>query len=269
MNDLQRCELEILKELILVFDELDISWFLVCGSALGAVKYKGFIPWDDDIDVGMYREDYERFLLEGQKYLPEHLFVQNFQTDKRFPQIFSKVRNSNTTYIEKASKYLDINHGVYVDVFPLDGYPQNRKEKEFVERRKRIYKFLSECSFEMKRSQKAECVTRMLRILGVRKFNQRILSEYQKVISRYKTSDSEIICNHGNWQGKQEYAPNWHYGKGIETTFEGVRVRVPEKYDAYLTQKYGEWRKDLPENQKVGHHYCEICDLNKSYREYV
>jgi hypothetical protein len=78
-----------------------------------------------------------------------------------------------------------------------------------------------------------------------------------------------VWCNHGNWQGKLEYAPRWQYGKGVWATFEGLRVRVPEAADAYLTQKYGDWRADLPDEQKVGHHFYEVCDLEKSYTYYM
>ena len=89
------------------------------------------------------------------------------------------------------------------------------------------------------------------------------------MISSYPVENSEVICNHGNWQGKLEYAPREQYGEGIMMEFEGLKVRVPELYDEYLTQKYGDWRADLPEEEKVGHHYYSVCDLNKSYKEYI
>ena len=98
---------------------------------------------------------------------------------------------------------------------------------------------------------------------------QRVARRYTKMISRYDIDHSWLICNHGNWQGTLEYAPKWHYGEGAWATFEGLKVRIPENYDAYLTQKYGDWRADLPEEQKSGHHYYEIMDLERPYTHYI
>ena len=120
MTPLQQKELELLTLFIQICSQLELRYYLVCGTALGAVKYGGFIPWDDDVDVSMPREDYEVFLQKAPALLPEHVFLQNYRTDPAFPQIFSKLRNSNTTYIEKSAGKLPINHGIYIDIFPLD-----------------------------------------------------------------------------------------------------------------------------------------------------
>ena len=96
MEELRKVQIEMLQTFKDICDRHDLTWFCVCGTALGAVKYGGFIPWDDDLDVALPREDYEKFLKIAPKYLPEHMFVQNYKTDKRCPHPFSKLRNSNT-----------------------------------------------------------------------------------------------------------------------------------------------------------------------------
>lgn len=269
MNELQACELEILKQVIQVFDKLNIQYFMIGGSALGAVKYQGFIPWDDDIDIGLYREDYNKFLGEAHSYLPSHLFLQNHHTDRKYAQVYSKVRNCNTTYIEKSVAHLDINHGVYIDVFPLDGYPRNVEEQAKLENKKRLYKFVCESNYRYKRSAKEKLVVRALRLLAVSKWTGSVLKKYERLIASYDVQDSDTICNHGNWKGKLEYVPKEYYGEGTWTTFEDIQVRVPEKYDAYLTQKYGNWRVELPEEEQRGHHYHEVCDVNQPYSNYT
>ena len=105
------------------------------------------------------------------------------------------------------------------------------------------------------------------RLIGCHKRTGRILKKLEKIVSRYSTEDTDVWCNHGNWQGKLEYAQKEQYGNGSEAVFEGITVRIPEKYDQYLKQKYGDYTKD-PE-QKEGHHFCFICDLGKSYRKYI
>lgn len=269
MTELQKCEFNILREVLAVCDKLNIQYFLVCGTALGAVKYNGFIPWDDDIDIGMFREDYERFVNEAKDFLPKHLFVQNFRTDPGFAQIYTKVRDSRTTYIEKSVADIRMHHGVYIDVFPLDGYPDKKDEQIKFEKKKRLYKLICESGYDFKRSPKAEIFVKILRVLGVVKRVHKTLKKYENMISDYGTEDSKIICNHGNYQGKLEYAPIEQYGDGVMMTFEGLNVRVPKMYNEYLTQKYGDWRSDLPKEQRVGHHYYTVCDLTKPYTEYI
>ena len=109
-----------------ICDRLQMEYFMLCGSALGAIKYGGFIPWDDDIDVGLYREDYERFCKEAPMLLPKKFFLQNYASDPDFPAIYSKLRDSSTTSIEKSVAKLPINHGISIDIFPLDGYPKKK-----------------------------------------------------------------------------------------------------------------------------------------------
>ena len=269
MNQLQKKELELLKSFIEVCDKLNLKYFLVCGTALGAVKYNGFIPWDDDMDVGLYREDYNRFVKEAQKLLPQNVFLQTYETDLRYPYIFAKLRLSDTTYIEKSVAKIDMNHGVYIDVFPLDGYPLDEKEQQMLEKKKLHYKRMVSCVYDVKRSLKGNVAVKLMRFARIDKKTAKYLRKYEELISAYPVKNSEYICNHGNWQGQREYAKKDQYGDGVVMTFEGLNVRVPEKYDEYLTQKYGDWRADLPADEQVGHHYYSVCDLSKPYTEYL
>ena len=269
MTELQKKELEILREFIRVCDELNLTYFLVCGSALGAEKYAGFIPWDDDIDVGMPREDYVVFCEKAQELLPPHLFLQNHKTDREYPLIFSKIRNSNTTFIETSLSKRKINHGIYIDVFPLDGYPSKESLICKVELVKKIYALARLSCLEFDQTWKTKIFVSLLKLFQVHKNFYKVVDFVEREISKYSNNESLILCNHGNWQGKLEYAPIDQYGKGKYANFEGVRVRIPVKINEYLTQKYGDWRNDLPDDQKEGHHYHQICDCHRSYVEYM
>lgn len=266
MNDLQKKELELLKCFTRVCDQLGIRYFLVCGTALGAVKYKGFIPWDDDIDVGLFREDYVIFLEKAQDLLPKHVFLQNYRTDPAFPAIFSKLRDCETTYVERSASMLPINHGIYIDIFPLDGYPKEKTAQKKLERKKAVYRRLLSTAFLPNRKWKWLFIA-PFRILGVHKHTDAIAHQYEKMIAQYPVSGSGIIANHGNWQGKLEYAPAEQYGTGVWGEFEGLKVRLPKQYDAYLRQKYGDYTQDPPVEAQQGHHYFTICDCNRSYRD--
>ena len=137
MNALQRKELELFQAFLQVCRQLGLSYYLICGSALGAVKYRGFIPWDDDMDLAMLRPEYEVFLAQAPDLLPAHIFLQNYKTDPAFPAIYSKLRYSGTAYIEKAARKLAMHHGIFIDLFPLDGYPAEPARQRRLERRKR------------------------------------------------------------------------------------------------------------------------------------
>lgn len=269
MTELQKVELDIFEEFVKICDKLNLKYFLVCGSALGAVKYTGFIPWDDDLDVGLYRDDYNRFINEAQAFLPDKIFLQTYETDENYPNIFAKLRDCSTTYIEKSVSGLDMNHGVYIDIFPLDGYPVKNEKREKLEKKKKYYKRMLSCVFDVERSSAKKIIVKIMRFLKIHKKTRKYLRKYEYLISKYSVEKSDLICNHGNWQGKLEYSPKWHYGNGIMMRFEGLDVRVPENYDDYLTQKYGDWRADLPKEQQVGHHYYEICDLHRPYTDYI
>jgi len=269
MNDLQKKTFE----LLLIFDDIckkwDIPFFLICGSALGAVKYGGFIPWDDDIDVGLMREDYQRFLKIALKELPEWCFLQNYQTEPMFPHTFSKLRNSETTFIETSLADLPMNHGIYVDIFPIDGHPIGFAETCIFRLKKKWNDWVRFSVIKNTQSSKVQLRNRILRFFGCHKRIQTAQIALEKLYSSFPPEASDIWCNYGNWQGNLEYAPRWHYGKGTWTTFEGMPVRIPENYDAYLTQKYGDWRSDPPIKRQKSHHITTIVDTGRSYREYL
>lgn len=266
MNELQRTQLELLRQFIRVCEALGLNYYLVCGSALGAVKYGGFIPWDDDIDVALYREDYEVFQEKAQELLPEHVFLQNYRTDSAFPAIFSKLRDSNTTFIERSASRLPIHHGIYIDVFPLDGYPEGKVTSAVFEIRKEVYRRLLSVAFLPNRWWKWLFIG-PFRLLGVHRYTGRIARSYERMISSYPVRDAGIIANHGNWQGRLEYAPKSQYGNGCIGTFEGLPVRLPEDCDGYLRQKYGDYHRELEEAQRHGHHYHTLCDCTLPYWE--
>lgn len=269
MNDLQRKSFELLQIFVGICEKWDIPYFLVCGSALGAVKYQGFIPWDDDIDVGLLRGDYQRFLEIAPKELPEWCFLQNYKSEPGFYHTFSKLRNSNTTFIETGVAKIPMNHGIYIDVFPLDGHPEGVWKQIDFRLRQKLYSWMRFCVLEQDPKPRVRFRNKVFRALGYHKRLGKTLAKNEALYCAYPPEESELWCNYGNWQGKLEHAPKWHYGNGTWASFEGLRVRIPENFDAYLTQKYGNWREDLPDKDKKSHHYSIVCDAQRPYTDYI
>ena len=120
LRDVQKVQLEILLEFDRICRKHGLKYLLFAGTLLGAVRHKGFIPWDDDIDVCMLRGDYERFLTVCKDELSAELFLQTTDTDREYPLQFAKLRKNNTRFVEKSMSDLKIHHGVFIDIFPLD-----------------------------------------------------------------------------------------------------------------------------------------------------
>lgn len=120
LKRLQKTELDMLVQIHNVCEALGIKYVILYGTLLGAIRHEGFIPWDDDIDIIMNREDYDLFLREGQKLLPNNLLVQHYSIEPEAYNYYIKVRNTNTLFLENDNKSFNMCHGIFVDIFPFD-----------------------------------------------------------------------------------------------------------------------------------------------------
>lgn len=271
LQRLKEIELDMLKECIGVCDKLGIKYYLIGGTLLGAVRHKGFIPWDDDIDIAMNREDYEIFVENAHKYLPENLFVQTRKTDSDCLMNFAKIRNSDTAFIESTSKALKINHGVFIDIFPLDAFGGSKFFKKVFLFKKHCLRIAIEKGYNLERVKVSSPVKRFLNgILGLLMLgiSPKSASEMrEKLFTSCKNGD--MLANHSGAWGVKEIVPSSWYGDGEFLEFEGISVRCPKDYKLWLEQVYGDYMKLPPEEKRVSHHYVEVIDLYKSYKEYV
>ncbi len=268
MNEVQKVVFDLFKQFVRICDLYDLKYYLVNGSALGAKKYGGFIAWDDDLDVALPREDYEKFLSVAQQHLPKNIFIQNYRTDPAFPHMYSKLRNSDTTFIEESVRKLDMNHGIYMDIFPLDACPvENGTASKIRSFRIKILHWFHFCALDDKSSFKVRARNFVLRAFGFHKRTAKYLQKLDNLVCD-SSNDTEFICNYSDRQGKGHILREW-YGEGTNAEFEGMQVVIPEKFDEYLTRKYGEWRNEPPESEQKSHHKAFICNTEKSYKEFI
>ncbi len=273
MNDaeildlLKQTEKEMLKAFVEVCSKLNLKYYLAYGTLIGAIRHKGFIPWDDDIDIVMPREDYEKFLASGQKLLPEHLFLQHRGTEPDYLMPFAKIRNSNTTFMQKSDRKFKINHGVFIDIIPLDYHPDNEKEFGRILSKKKRYDFriLSYLDYGTVKNYNTKIKTAIYKLLypsvnAVKKKREKLYK------SASKSNRFTVYCFSNP---SLNTAPIDWFGDGVDLEFEGLKVKVPVEYHKWNTQIYGDYMQLPPADEQKPHHYTAIIDLEQSYKNYL
>ncbi len=274
-TELKRCEVEILEAFIKACAELKIGYYLMGGTMLGAIRHKGFIPWDDDIDVGMLRNDYDIFLEKGQLLLPSHMFLQTHKTDPEFPGAFAKIRNSNTTFIEASMRSRNINHGVWIDIFPLDYYPDDPKKGKLMRKKwnRYSYRIGQACFSKVSQASNSSIKKKIIRTCRGLIYNL-MMPDVEETIQKReslikKAKQSSWLANWSGAWGMKEVVPSEWYGSGTMREFEGIMCRVPTEYEKWLSQVYGNYMELPPVEKRVTHHYSEGIDLHMPYTEYI
>lgn len=273
MIRIKKIELDMLKVFVSICEQLGLKYYLIGGTLLGAVRHKGFIPWDDDIDVGMPRKDYEIFVERAGMFLPDYIFLQNYRTDENMIFPFTKLRNSNTTYIEVRTKKSKMNQGAWIDIFPLDFYENNERKRKILTKRISMINMRigMEQHFVDNRTRSfVRSSMRKLVFAFIRKRYPTLKSAVKKVDDIYSsTSPSDIWVNKsGAYPGKEEVPVKW-FGKGCYVVFENMKVCAPIEYDKYLKHIYGDYMTPPPIEKQIPVHDIEVIDLEKSYREYI
>lgn len=273
IHQLKMVELEILEEFIGICESLGLSYFAVQGTLLGAIRHDGFIPWDDDIDVGMLRKDYEIFVKRAPDLLPDYYFLQTFHTDPEFYHCFGKLRDTRTTFIETtASKLNKMNQGIFIDIFPFDYYPENIFDAHFFELKKFILRYRLRSKFYIPQDDKL-CPANIIRKSMM--FIAKVLcpSEYTALERSEKLfksiSSSKLLVNNGSPWGKREIVHKSWMKDTEEHTFMNLSICIPKGYDAYLKHVYGEYMVLPPEAERRPHHFAKVIDPETPYQEWM
>lgn len=244
-------QVEILQSVADFCDQNNITYFLAAGTMLGAIRHKGFIPWDDDIDIIIPRPDYERLL---KTFKADHLDIgyPTLSSDYFYPYI--KISDNRTTLKEDFT--LDMGLGVNIDVFPLDGFPQ--EEKQIDEHLAKLRSYRKPILFKVfKISERLVSYKKL--ILNTLRFLTPINYYLKKVIKTaklyaFETSENAGIAVWG--YGKREVCPQTVFTDSVEVEFENRKFKAPIGYEKYLTNVYGDYMQLPPKSErKPKHHY--------------
>lgn len=247
LEKLQQEELDMLVVLRQVCEEIGVPWFLDSGSALGAARHQGFIPWDDDIDVGMLRDDYERFLREAPSVLPEGYSLHTFDNTHGFAGMFAKLYRDGTEFVTQETLDAGCEQGIFIDIFPYDALAIDPKQRRRQVRNVRISQYLSYLYHSghivvphkglLGRLEKAACRCAHVIVHAVcdrekirDRFNASILPPSQQ-------SEDLIIFA---WAGMRPLTGNMLFPSC--QVFCGKQMPAPGELNNYLENMYGDWR---------------------------
>lgn len=269
LRRLQLMQLDILKELMDVCDKHGFRFYIMNGTCLGAIRHKGFIPWDDDIDVGMYAEDFDK-LIQCSDEFGEKFFLQTIETDPEFKTMIARIRLNGTTIIEKDFINCDIHHGVFIDIYPLFGYPSNPIKAIIRSWESLLYRMLLLGEAPKNHGKAAKVIgTVACRMLpkGVQK--NIVNSIHKKLRSEHKNS-RYVAFLYGmdvHLFSTIKYERSW-FGQPSYVQFEDTMLPAPTDYDSYLKVRYHNYMELPPIEKRNSYHSFEFVDLDHSYTEY-
>lgn len=257
-NEQRALMVDLLDEIDAFCKQRDIPYFISYGTLIGAVRHKGFIPWDDDIDVCMFREDYERFVREFHSDRPE-IRLLSFETDPDYNRPFAKVSNENTIFIENAANTKM--NGIYVDIFPLD-YCQNPNEPVSKHIKKiKLLRWLKDFKvirFSRKRSFVKNAVLAVGKIVTAPFSVRSLAMKLEKCCKTYSRENSAYVgCLVDLVYGLGDIFPVDWLTETTELEFEGKFYPAPKRYHDVLTKQYGDYMQ-LPPVEKRKRHSLEI-----------
>ena len=265
IEELRKIELGILDYFDKLCSENSLTYFLAGGTLLGAIRHKGFIPWDDDIDVMMPRKDYEKL----KELFPKHEYYKflHYGNTHNYPKAFGTINDSRTYKPESNIRQKCQHIGVNIDIFPIDSVPDDREE---------VHSYFQEIS---EIAHKNFCITysygksdtlvltlkrnlgiflyRAMEFLGLTSVDK-MVEQYSILAQRYNSIDSKkcaVTCSY--IYGEREVNVRTDYYPVKRVPFEGKSYCIPANYDAYLTGLYGNYMQLPPKEKQIPHH--DVC----------
>ncbi len=270
LEELHEIELNALKAFVKLCDAHELRYYAIGGTLLGAVRHKGFIPWDDDVDVAMPRPDYDRLIElvvsgEAQEILGEDYRIGSWQTDKAFKSYFAKLYATKVEIEEQLLEDTTVRKGYLIDIIPLDGTPDEELARKLYYGKAMGLRFLCgtanvNTGIRTSRSKWEQTVLRVVRALRLYKLID-VRKVYQSMDRLFKKQDAEHAEYAGTLTGAyniREIVPRMYFGETYDEyslwEFEDMILKGPKYCDEYLTHMFGEYREFPPEKDRKVHY---------------
>lgn len=264
--DMRELQLHI-KDMLAAFhkicEEHGLHYYMLFGTMLGAVRHKGFIPWDDDIDVGVPRPEYELLIKHAHEWFPEPYEFICHETDPRFLEGFGKMQDSSTTLIER--KHMGYLGGTYIDIFPIDGIASSPIAQRIQYWRYSYYNKM--CYFMQRDPYKHGHGPSSWIPLLVRKAytGEGLMRRFKRVMTKYPYDESSWVSSLHD--GMNSVMPKSVLGRPTPVEFEGSMFMGVEQPNEYLRREFGDYMQIPKSENRVSHNF-HYMDLKQPYREY-
>lgn len=265
-----QCELSLVKELQRVCQKYGLRYYASNGTLLGVIRHQGFIPWDDDVDIMMPRPDYEKLLSVADKEFQSPYFLQTAFNEKDYFRYFARLRNTETTAMTMRGWDKQTCHGIFIDIFPIDGSPDNAIVAKWQAVRIKWYCALANTYMyygEFKPSIMRKIMMCAARIYCKRHGWNHLVRHIETLRMKVPFENAEnvfVFCHGGKWIP----FPKSYLDNPCVKDFEYIQIAVPKEYDKLLTLHYGDYMKLPPVNER-GEHHTIFFDPDRSYKEYA
>ena len=268
LRKLQLHQLSILKVIDSFCRENKICYSLYAGTLLGAVRHKGFIPWDDDLDICMERSEYGRFLRLWQESAPDGFILQNKENTPGFAQSFTKIRKEHTTYIQETWEASAYHTGIFVDIFPIDRIPDNKLKRLVFVWDCLQYQLFNREFIPPKGGAAEKTVSAVLLALVKGRNREKRRSELLNRITQYDDPNYQTIGIE-TVSTIRKPLPADMMESYVELPFEDAEFMWMSGWDKYLSAKFGDYMTPPPESERAWKHHPILLDFEHDYEELV
>lgn len=271
LRELQNKSLEIALYFKDFCSEHGLLFYMCGGCCIGSLRHKGFIPWDDDVDVFMPRDDYEKLKELWPKYANTEKYACVYADKNRVDgNLFVTIRDNETTAIKPYQVDMDISHGVALDVLPLDGWPDGKMKRKMQVFWALVYSLYCAQTMPVNHGKAVSVAGKIaLTLVPSKKLRYKLWKLAERKMTKYPIKKCNYItelCS-GPYYMKKQY-PREAFDKAIWVDFENVKMPIPQGYDVYLRTAFGDYMKLPPKEKQKPHHDAIFIDLNNSYKKY-
>ena len=251
LTKIHKLQIEMMDEVKRICDKHNINYFLAFGTFLGAVRHKGFIPWDDDVDLGMLRADFNRFMDIAQTELDPKFRVENIFSMEDNCFLFAKIKYKGTKMVDFYTNGLKQHHEIWIDIFPFENYTHDLKERKKHERKlvflQRV--LFGKCHYKHEKKIVYFCRNILGALYPASKNRVKQLLEQES--RKFENVPSDVVRGAGSY---------FQYDKSkledtVEYEFDGKSYRGVHDYHSILTQRYGDYMKLPPEDQRYNYQH--------------
>lgn len=261
LREAQLAEIELLKKFKYICEKENIQYFLLGGTAIGAVRHGGFIPWDDDIDVALFRSDYDNFISISDKYLEANQKLLHYSVDESYPHYGMKLVDTEINFVLKKESGLSNQH-IWIDIFPIDGSPNIsvfRKlhyYKIYLVRMQLAFCYISNLKYDEQRLFWKKVLIAVSKKVPIGKLLNptKIKEKLDKDLRKYPVERSRIVCNYIGAYHQKEFVPKSFFSNGSVVRFENEEYFAPKEVDKYLKHIYGDYMSLPPTEKQIPKH---------------